>query len=111
MPPPASAAVRRSHFVRLEERRATWNTRARTALESSGPGVLPRAVLAHALRLPWIPRTSRAAVDAYWAAHPIRAERLSRGLANRSGAPPGWHWRIGADEGPGKSFRMPPLPY
>ncbi len=96
--------------MRLEERRVAWNRRARTALEASGPGVLPPVVLAHALRSYWIPRTGRAAVDAYWRAHPTRAERLSRALASRSEAPPDWRWRIG-DGGQPASFRAPPLPY
>src|SRR5687768_18508777 len=69
--------------------------RARAALEASGAEVLPLAVTVHALQSSWIPRTNRAAVDAYWRAHPVRAERLSRLLASRSGAPPDWAWRIG----------------
>jgi hypothetical protein len=95
----------------LEERRAAWNTRARARLEASGPELLPRAVLAHALASSWIPRTNRAAVDACWRAHPIRAERLCRRLASRSGAPPKWRWAIGDQDGLPASFRVPPLPY
>jgi len=95
----------------LEERRAAWNMRARAALKASGPEVLPLAVTVHALQSSWIPRTNRAAVDAYWRAHPVRAERLSRLLASRSGAPPDWAWRIGDEGDLSPTFRVPPLPY
>ena len=52
----------------------------------------------------------RLAVDGYWRAHPIRADRLARALAARSGAPKGWTWQIGA-KGVPASFRDPPAPY
>ncbi len=97
--------------MRLEERRAIWNTRAQAALDASGREILPSAVLVHAHQSRWIPRTPRAAVDAYWRAHPIRAERLSRLLATRSGTPGGWQWRVGAEDDLPASFRVPPLPY
>lgn len=97
--------------MRVDERRAIWNGRARTALQTKSRDVLPAAVLAHALQSRWIPRTARAAVDAYWRAHPIRAERLCRNLATRSGTPTGWKWRIGAEEQLPASFRVPPTPY
>jgi hypothetical protein len=89
----------------VEARRQAWNARASARIEASGDR-LPAAVLAHALRQRWMPRTLRAAVDAYWRAHPIRAERLARALAARSGTPDGWTWRAGD-----ASFRLPPLPY
>jgi hypothetical protein len=55
----------------------------------------------------------RLAVDSYWRAHPLRADRLARALAARSGAPKGWTWRIksSADSDLPASFRAPPAPY
>src|SRR5262249_30341402 len=53
----------------------------------------PSGVLSRALSRPFIPPTPRPAIDSYWRAHPIRADRLARGLAARSGAPAGWTWR------------------
>jgi len=97
--------------VSFEERRAAWNTKARATIEASRPELLPRAILTHALASLWIPRTHRAVVDAYWRAHPIRAERLCRRLASRSGGPPDWRWRIGEEDDLPASFRVPPLPY
>ena len=35
----------------------------------------------------------------YWRAHPVRADRLARVLAARSGAPAGWTWRLGDGRG------------
>ena len=43
----------------------------------------------------WTPTMPRLAVDGYWRAHVIRADRLSRALAAKSGAPAGWTWRVG----------------
>ena len=53
------------------------------------------------------------AIDSYWRAHPIRADRLARALAARSGAPHGWTWRLGQDRESGlpTTFRSPPGPY
>jgi hypothetical protein len=55
----------------------------------------------------------RLAVDAYWRAHPLRADRLARALAARSGAPSSWTWRLSRDPADGLpvSFRSPPAPY
>jgi hypothetical protein len=55
----------------------------------------------------------RLAVDGYWEAHPLRADRLARALAARSGAPEGWTWRLSADRADGlaATFRSPPVPY
>ena len=36
----------------------------------------------------------RLAVDGYWRTHPLRADRLTRALARRSGMPKGWTWRL-----------------
>ena len=55
----------------------------------------------------------RLAIDSYWRAHPIRADRLARSLAARSGAPSGWTWRLGnvRESGLPTTFRTPPAPY
>ena len=95
----------------LEDRRALWNREAQARLTAAGEDVLPAAVLTHALRSRWIPRTFRAAVDGYWRAHPLRAERLARGLASRSGTPAGWRWRLGPLDDLPASYRTPPLPF
>jgi hypothetical protein len=55
----------------------------------------------------------RLAVDGYWRAHPLRADRLARALAARTGAPAGWAWRLSSgrrDRLP-TTFRSPPAPY
>jgi len=55
----------------------------------------------------------RRAVDSYWRAHPVRADRLARALAARSGTPAGWTWRLGSERRDGlpSTFRMPPTPH
>jgi hypothetical protein len=77
------------------------------------PDGFPQVVWGHALRLELVPETPWKAVEAYWQAHPLRADRLARALAARSGGPPGWRWRLAEPSSPGvaDSFRIPPLPY
>jgi hypothetical protein len=89
------------------------NRRSLARLMKALPAVFPAPVLGRALGRPLIPPMPRLAVDAYWRAHPLRADRLSRALAAKSGAPLGWSWRLGSDEGSGLSatFRSPPSPY
>ena len=55
----------------------------------------------------------RLAIDSYWRAHPIRADRLARKLATDSGAPDGWTWQISDKRKSGlpANFRIPPAPY
>jgi hypothetical protein len=88
----------------------TWrheqNARALARLEKSLPALFPRGVLVHALSRRFTPPTPRLAVDSYWRNHPVRADRLARALAARSGAPAGWIWRV--SEG---GLRAPPAPY
>jgi hypothetical protein len=93
--------------------RAERNRKALARLNKALPEIFPAPVLAHALRRPFIPPMPRLAVDAYWRAHPIRADRLARALAAKSGAPAGWTWRLaGGDHGDlPKTFRFPPAPY
>jgi len=93
--------------------RAARNNRSLARLANSLPAVFPRAVLARALGRPFIPPTPRLAIESYWDAHPIRADRLARALAGRTGPPKGWAWRISDNPKSGWSatFRMPPAPY
>jgi len=89
------------------------NRRSLARLSRVLPQVFPPQVLASALSRPLIPAMPRLAVDDYWRAHPLRAERLSRALAVRSGAPAGWSWRLASARTAGlaASFRAPPAPY
>jgi hypothetical protein len=80
------------------------------------PDIFPPGVLGRALRRPFIPPTPRLAIDSYWRAHPLRADRLARALAARSGQPNGWTWQLGkaqskAQSGMPATFRVPPAPY
>ena len=76
------------------------------------PAIFPAPVLQHALSRPLVPPTPRKAVEGYWRAHPLRADRLARALARVSGAPDGWAWRLdAAPEGRRGTFRAPPAPY
>ena len=89
------------------------NARALARLRKALPAVFPGAVLAHALARPFTPPTPRLAVDSYWRNHPVRADRLARALAAKSGAPAGWTWQRGARsaEGLPGGLRSPPAPY
>jgi hypothetical protein len=111
----------------MSEWRDEINRKALRRLNKALPAVFPPAVLTHALQRRFTPPMPRLAIDSYWRAHPVRADRLARGLAGRSGAPGGWTWRI-ANEKPDRvgrrgrkadvqpdwlatSFRVPPAPY
>ena len=99
--------------MRDSEWRAARNAKSLARLNKALPAVFPAAVLQHALARPFIPPTPRLAIDSYWRAHPLRADRLARALAARSGTPEGWEWRLGA--GPQErlplTFRAPPAPF
>jgi hypothetical protein len=98
--------------MKMSEWRAARNQQSLARLNRAMPADFPAAVLAHALACAFIPPTPRLAVDRYWRAHPLRADRLSRALAARGGAPEGWIWRIGGGaDGVPMSFRTPPAPY
>ena len=109
------AFTRRWHDPRMThaDLRAEQNQRARARLEKALPDPFPAAVMAHALARRWTPPTPRLAVDSYWRAHPLRADRLARALASKSGAPQSWTWRLKGDNEPDLpvSFRAPPAPY
>jgi hypothetical protein len=97
----------------MSETRDLQNRRARVRLDRALPEIFPMNVLTHALARRWIPPMPRLAIDSYWRAHPIRADRLARTLAAKSGAPAGWTWRLHDKRGDGlaASFRSPPAPY
>lgn len=97
---------------RINAWRDARNARSRARLDKALPAIFPRTVLRHALSRPFVPPTPRLAVESYWRAHPLRADRLARALALRSGTPAGWTWRLdAATEGRRTSFRAPPAPY
>jgi len=81
----------------MTEWRDEINRKALARLDRALPAVFPRPALIHALGRRFTPPMPRLAIDSYWRAHPARADRLARALAARSGAPPGWTWRL-ADE-------------
>jgi hypothetical protein len=93
--------------------KAERNKQSLARLSKSLPEIFPPAVLTRALSRPFIPPTPRLAIDSYWRAHPLRADRLARALAVRSGAPKGWKWQLGSNRKSGLpiTFRTPPAPY
>lgn len=96
----------------MSEWRDSRNERSLARLRRSLPAIFPAPVLAHALARPLVPATPRRAIESYWRAHPLRADRLARALARASGAPPSWSWRLdAAPEGRRGSFRAPPAPF
>jgi hypothetical protein len=95
-----------------EAEKAERNRRSIARLTKSLPAIFPSAVLSRALGRPFVPPTPRLAIDSYWGAHPLRADRLARALAARSRAPTGWVWRLGdRKNGLPTTFRTPPAPY
>ena len=96
-----------------QEEKAERNRRSLARLTRALPRIFPSAVLSRALGRPFVPPTPRLAIDSYWGAHPLRADRLARALAARSGAPSGWSWRLGDNRKNGlpATFRMPPAPF
>jgi hypothetical protein len=89
------------------------NRQALARLRKALPRIFPAPVLTHALARSWTPSMPRRAVDSYWRAHPIRADKLARALARQTGAPPGWMWTLAANRADDRpaSFRLPPTPY
>ena len=100
-------------MAKWEPEKAERNRRSIARLTKSLPGIFPSAVLSRALGRPFVPPTPRLAINSYWNAHPLRADRLARALASRSGAPSGWTWRVGDSRNNGlpTTFRTPPTPY
>jgi hypothetical protein len=88
------------------------NRQALARLTKALPDIFPAPVVTHALARRFTPPMPRLAVDSYWRAHPVRAERLARALARKTGAPTGWTWRLGNPKGGlPATFRTPPAPY
>src|SRR5205085_10095145 len=110
---PSGLRRRRGTFVtKTSEWRDERNRKSLARLEKALPDIFPSAVLARALARPFIPPMPRLAIDGYWRAHPLRADRLARALAAKSGTPKGWIWRLASarkNDLP-KSFRFPPAP-
>jgi len=99
-----------------QEQKAEINRRALARLRKALPAIFPAGVLSRALTRPFVPPTPRLAIDSFWRAHPLRADRLARALAARSGQPNGWTWQLGkaqskAQSGMPATFRVPPAPY
>jgi hypothetical protein len=100
-----------------QEQKAERNRQSIARLTRALPEIFPPAVLLRALGRPFVPPTPRLAIDGYWRAHPLRADRLARSLARLSGAPAGWTWRLGeprkkrSKNGLPMNFRTPPAPY
>jgi hypothetical protein len=99
--------------MKMSETRALQNRRSLARLTKTLPADFPAPALIHALARRWTPPMPRLAIDSYWRAHPLRADRLARALAARSGMPKGWTWRIKspADSDLPASFRAPPAPF
>lgn len=97
--------------IKASDWRAEQNAQALARLTKALPTIFPAPALTHALNRRFTPPMPRLAIDSYWRAHVIRADRLARALAARSGAPAGWTWRIGSEPGLPTSFRAPPAPY
>lgn len=92
---------------------ARANHQALARLTKALPAVFPAPVLSRALKCRYVPPTPRLAIDGYWRDHPLRADRVARALARRSGAPAGWRWQLddGRAAGLPANFRIPPAPY
>jgi hypothetical protein len=75
--------------------RAARNLRALDRLMQGRHERFPESVWRHAVARPLVPPTLTRAVVSYWRHHPLRADRLARALAARSGAPEGWSWHVG----------------
>ena len=110
---PSCRRFRGATMSRWEEEKAERNRRSLGRLTKALPCIFPSAVLSRALARPFVPPTPRLAIEFVLERHPLRADRLARALAGRSGAPSGWIWRLGNDRRnrlPG-TFRAPPAPY
>jgi hypothetical protein len=101
--------------MKMSETIAQQNARSLARLYKALPDIFPAPVLTHALARRFVPPMPRLAVDSYWRVHPLRADRLARALAAKTGAPKGWTWRLGTgrtrDKDLPTSFRMPAAPY
>ena len=96
-----------------QDLKAERNRQSVARLTKALPRIFPSIVLSRALGRSFVPPTPRLAIDSYWRAHPLRADRLARALAGKSGAPDTWSWRLGQNRKSGlpATFRIPPAPY
>ena len=99
--------------MKMSETIALQNARSLARLNKALPAIFPAPVLQHALARRFTPPMPRLAVDSYWRLHPLRADRLARALAARTGAPAGWTWRLASkrERDLPATFRMPAAPY
>ena len=65
----------------MSEWRDEINRKALARLTAALPVVFPQPALIHALGRRLTPPLPRLAIDSYWRAHPLRADRLARALA------------------------------
>lgn len=96
-------------FSRQDQRNAEARVRLLGAVSDS----FPRPVVIHALSRRWVPPLPRLAVESYWKAHPVRADRLCRALAASTGHPEGWTWRGSrpCEGAAARTMRSPPAPF
>jgi hypothetical protein len=66
--------------------KAERNRQSVARLNRALPGIFPSAVMSWALGRPFVPPTPRLAIDSYWRAHPIRADRLARPCSSERSA-------------------------
>ena len=70
--------------------RSAWlenkNARRIERLATLTPKIFPQAVWRHALSCTLVPDSPARAVESYWLAHPVRADRHAWALASRMGA-------------------------
>ena len=99
--------------MKMSETIALQNARALARLNRALPEIFPAPVLAHALARRFVPPMPRLAIDSYWRVHPVRADRLARALAAKTGAPVGWTWRLASGRAKDlpATFRAPAAPY
>src|SRR5262245_7331729 len=98
----AGSAQSRRDGAPMSEWREEKNRRALARLQKALPEDFPAPVLINALARPLTPAMPRRAVDLYWRAHPLRADKLARALAARSGGPAGWTWALGTGRPAGR---------
>src|ERR1700726_4676799 len=93
-----------------QDLKAERNHQSVARLQRALPQIFPPGVLRRALGRPFVPPTPRLAIDSYWRAHPLRADRLARALATKSGAPDTWTWRLADKRKSGFSAAVPRPP-
>jgi hypothetical protein len=68
-----------------KDEKAERNRQSLIRLTKVLPPIFPSAVLSRALDRPFVPPTPRLAMESYWRAHPLRADRLAQFEADFSG--------------------------